>query len=102
MSPAGSTAILSAMPEEQAGLLAQLQGARRHTVAARRLHSPYRLPTFRERSHQPLSPGHHQLTDAKPARQLSRSKKSKPTMNSSLRGNDGKTAQQHAMFVLDA
>jgi len=35
MSPAGSTAILSALPEEQAGLLAQLEGARRHTVAAR-------------------------------------------------------------------
>jgi adenosylhomocysteine nucleosidase len=35
MSPAGSTAILSALPEEQAGLLAQLQDARRHTVAAR-------------------------------------------------------------------
>ena len=35
MSPAGSTAILSALPEEQAGLLAQLEGARRHTVASR-------------------------------------------------------------------
>ena len=35
MSPGGSTAILSALPEEQAGLLAQLEGARRHTVAAR-------------------------------------------------------------------
>jgi len=35
MSPAGSTAILSALPEEQAGLLAQLEGARRLTVAAR-------------------------------------------------------------------
>jgi len=35
MSPAGSTAILSALPEEQAGLLAQLQDARLHTVAAR-------------------------------------------------------------------
>ena len=35
MSPAGSTAILSALPEEQAGLLAQLEDARRHTVASR-------------------------------------------------------------------
>ena len=35
MRPAGSTAILSALPEEQAGLLAQLQGARRNIVAAR-------------------------------------------------------------------
>jgi len=35
MSPTGSTAILSALPEEQAGLLAQLEGARRHTVASR-------------------------------------------------------------------
>ena len=35
MSPAGSTAILSALPEEQAGLLAQLEGARRHNVASR-------------------------------------------------------------------
>jgi len=35
MSLAGSTAILSALPEEQAGLLAQLESARRHTVASR-------------------------------------------------------------------
>jgi len=35
MNPAGSKAIMSAMPEEQAGLLAQLQGARRNIVAAR-------------------------------------------------------------------
>ena len=35
MNPAGSAAILSALPEEQAGLLAQLQGAHRNIVAAR-------------------------------------------------------------------